>query len=83
MTYLNKIDKAALLDLCIDYDIRYKDYPESCYEGQALYEFFLCQRGEAVSQYKDYPSWEDRAVNYAERLAAHRKMKDNEVKMNE
>jgi hypothetical protein len=75
MTYLNKIDKTALLDLCVDYDIRYKDYPESHYEGQALYEFFLCQQGEAVI----YPSWEARAAKYAERLAAHRKMEESEA----
>jgi hypothetical protein len=64
MKNTDKIDKDALLELCLDYDIEYGDYPESCLEGQALYEFLLCQRGEAVEQFEDYPSWLKRSDEY-------------------
>ena len=35
------IDKEALRELCIQYDIEYGDYPEAKYEGYAIYTFFL------------------------------------------
>ena len=34
------IDIGALRELCIQYDIEYEDYPESPYEGLAVYNFF-------------------------------------------
>jgi hypothetical protein len=73
MKNTDKIDKGALLELCLDYDIKHKDYPESSYEGQALYEFLLCQRGEAVEQFKDYSSWAKRSDEYQILLERRRK----------
>jgi len=34
------IDKEALQELCRQYDRVYQDYPESPYEGWAIYNFF-------------------------------------------
>lgn len=79
MTYLNKIDKEALLNLCLDYDIKYKDYPESLYEGQAIYEFLLYQLGEAKSQYEDLSSWLKRSDEYARLIQRRRKVEVTEV----
>lgn len=73
MRNTDKIDKDALLELCLDYDIKYGDYPESSFEGQALYEFLLCQRGEAVSQFEDYSSWSKRSDEYQILLERRRK----------
>ena len=33
--------KEKLLELCEEYDTEYGDYPESEYEGRALYNFYL------------------------------------------
>jgi hypothetical protein len=35
------INADALRGLCLEYDLKYDDYPESVYEGFALLEFFL------------------------------------------
>jgi hypothetical protein len=77
MTYLDKIDKEALLKLCLNYDIKYGDYPESSFEGQALYEFLLCQRGEVVEQFKDYSSWTKRSDEYQILLERRRRGEDD------
>jgi hypothetical protein len=73
------IGKKALLKLCLDYDIKYGDYPESSFEGQALYEFLLCRRGEAVEQFKDYSSWAKRSDEYLI-LLERRRREEGDIK---
>lgn len=79
----NKIDKDTLLDLCLDYDTKYGDYPESCLEGQALYEFLLCQRGEAGEQFEDYSSWAERSDEYIILLERRRKKAEEKAEEKE
>jgi hypothetical protein len=40
------IDKEELKKLCMKYDKKAGEYPESEFQGYALYEFFLEQSGE-------------------------------------
>ena len=72
MTYLDKIDKEALLKLCLDCDIDQGCYPDNEYEGQTLYEFLLFKRGESLSQL-GYTTWQERESIYDERLEAREK----------
>ena len=36
-----RINADALKDICLEYDLKYRDYPESRYEGFSILCFFL------------------------------------------
>lgn len=76
MKNLEKIDKKALFDLCLEYDAMYGYCPESPYEGQALYEFLLCKQGELTSPFEDFSAWLERKDKYEILL----EKKENETK---
>ena len=50
--FLNLIDKEVLRELCMQYDIENQEYPESPYEGLAIYNFFIGKEKEI-----DYGLW--------------------------
>ena len=60
---LKRIDKEALYELCVEYDLEQGVCPETEYEGQSIYEFLLYELGEHLDQL-GYTSWEERARIY-------------------
>lgn len=78
MTYLDKIDKEALLALCLDYDIDQGCFPDNMYEGQTLYEFLLFKRGESLGQL-GYTTWLEREKKYEEYLEVREKATKEDI----
>ena len=64
------INADALRGLCLEYDLKYHDYPESRYEGLSLLTFFL----ETIV--KIYPNWDEDAWN--KQIAELEKAKEKE-----
>ena len=50
------IDKEALRELCMRYDVYAGYYPESPYEGRSLYSFFV-NKVEGIEEEIDFESW--------------------------
>lgn len=64
---LDKIDKGALFELCLEYDMDQGEYPESSYEGRSVFEFLIYQLGEHLDQL-GYNTYEGRAKIYKKLL---------------
>jgi hypothetical protein len=61
---VDKINPFALRALCMEYDLKYKAYPESYYEGYSILKFFL-EGKKLPSLDKDEKEWETRLMEMA------------------
>ena len=50
MKNIDKIDEAALLELCQDFDREYGKYPDHVCEGKAVYSFYLRKKQRNVEE---------------------------------
>lgn len=72
-TEVNEINPFALRALCLEYDLEYRAYPESQYQGYSILDFFL-ERKRLPSLDKNEEEWGTRLME----IAKIEKKKENE-----